>query len=234
MARPLSPPAGELRVVDEVPAAFAALVAEELARAATEPGPFRLACSGGPTARACYEALARRKGVAWDRVELLLGDERCVPPDDPDANQRLVREALVERVRPRPRFRPMSCEEGAAAYEQVVASGPLHLVHLGLGPDGHTASLFSDSAALAETEALVSVNEDPSGRNPHRRLTLTLPAIARARLVVFTVSGAEKARALAEVLDGSDVPAARVRAARVVWLCDEAALGSRGTAVRGE
>lgn len=209
----------------EVPAAFAALVAEEVARAATEPGPFRMACSGGPTARACYEALAQREDLPWERVELLLGDERCVPPEDPDANQRLVREALVERVRPRPRLRPMSCSEGPAAYEQVVASGPLHLVHLGLGPDGHTASLFAHSPALDETEALVAESEDPSGRNPHRRLTLTLPAIARSRLAVFTVSGAEKRAALTGVLGGADLPAARVRAARVVWLCDEAALG---------
>ena len=99
--------------------------------------------------------------------------------------------------------------------------GRFDLVHLGLGPDGHTASLFPDSPALdADPGRLVALNEDPSGSNPHQRMTLTFAGIARARLVLVTVMGEEKREALARVAGGDDVPAARVRAERVVWLVD--------------
>ncbi len=228
-------PNGQLHIVDDVPAAFADLVAEEvsLARSA-EPAddPFRLVLSGGATARLCYEQLAARQGVDWGRVECLVGDERCVSPDDPDANQRMIRESLVDQADPRPRFVPMDCEAGPAAYEEVIASSPLlDLVHLGLGPDGHTASLFPGSAALeAPPGRLVERNVDPSGRNPHPRLTLTFAGIARGRLVVFTVAGADKAEALRRITQGEDLPAGRVRADRVVWLCDPAAAGDGAVA----
>jgi 6-phosphogluconolactonase len=225
---PARVPNGELRLVDDVPEAFAGLVAEEIAAfAPVREAPFRLVLSGGATARACYEDLADEEGIDWSRVECLLGDERCVPADDPDANQKMIREALVSRTRPPVRFFPMDCEAGAEAYEEVVAAGPLHLVHLGLGPDGHTASLFPGSAGLnAPAGRLVVENVDPSGRNPHLRLSLTLPAIAAADLVVFTVAGADKHEAMSRVLSHDDLPATRVRAERVLWLCDREALGS--------
>ena len=230
-----SVPNGQLRIVDDVPAAFADLVALEARHArAAAPGddPFRLVLSGGTTARLCYEQLAARQGLDWGRVECLVGDERCVPADDPDANQRMIRETLVEKADPRPRFLPMDCEAGPAAYEEVIASRPLlDLVHLGLGPDGHTASLFPGSAALdAPPGRLVERNVDLSGHNPHARLTLTFPGIARGRLVVFTVAGADKAEAFRRIISGEDLPAARVRADRVVWLCDPAAAGHRAVA----
>lgn len=218
-------PNGELRVVEDVPAAFARLVGEQVAQAA--PGHlFSLVLSGGATARACYEALAAG-GLDWAGVECLEGDERCVAADDHDANQKMIREALVERVRPRPDFHPMDCE-APEAYEELVAARPwLDLVHLGLGPDGHTASLFPNSAALdAPAGRLVERNVDPSGRNPYLRLTLTFAGIARARLAVFTVAGAEKHEALAAIMGGEDLPASRVRAGRVLWLCDREAVGS--------
>jgi 6-phosphogluconolactonase len=109
----------------------------------------------------------------------------------------------------------------------VIAAHPhLDLVHLGLGPDGHTASLFPGSAALsAPAGQLVAHNVDPSGRNHHERVTLTFAGIARARLVVFTVAGAEKHEALSRVFQNEDIPATRVRADRVVWLCDPGAIG---------
>jgi 6-phosphogluconolactonase len=223
---------GHLRIVDEVPASFAALVAEQvrlvLADSTEDEQSFRLVLSGGATARACYERLAATSGLDWGRIECLVGDERCVPPADPDANQRMIREALVERVTPRPRFVPMDCDAPVEAYESVVAERPhLDLVHLGLGPDGHTASLFPSSVALeAPPGRLVDHNVDPAGRNPYLRLTLTLAAIARARLVVFTVAGADKHEAMARVLRNDDLPATRVRADRVVWLCDREAIGS--------
>jgi len=228
----LNAPDGEFRVVADVPAAFADLVAAEIGTAlepgASPNGPFRLVLSGGPTAHACYEALARRPGLDWARVECLIGDERCVPADHEDANQLMVLEVLIERVAPRPQFRPMDCDEPAEVYEAVVNSSPrLDLVHLGMGPDGHTASLFANSPVLdAPQDRLVDHSLDPSGRNPYRRLTLTFAGIARGRLVVFTVQGAAKRDAMQKVLRREDVPAARVQADRVVWLCDRDAIGA--------
>lgn len=217
---------GEVRVVEDVATAFAATVVGQWA---ARPGPrFSLVLSGGPTARRCYERLAADgAGVEWPAVDVLMGDERCVPPDDPDANQRLVREALLGRVGPVGSFRPMSCPAGPEAYEEELAAFPaFDVVHLGLGPDGHTASLFPDAPALdAPAERLVLLASDPHDRNPHARMTLSYSAIARARLVVFTVSGEAKRPAFAAVQAGADVPAARVRAERVLWLVDPAAAG---------
>lgn len=233
MGERVTTPSGEFRVVDDVPSAFGELVAEHTVASLTSPvgSPrFRLVLSGGSTARHCYENLAKRSDLDWSSIECLVGDERCVPADDADANQAMIREALVERVTPRPRFLPMDCSAPPKAYEAVVAeSAHLDLVHLGLGPDGHTASLFPGSAALdAPPEQLVAHNVDPSGRNPHERLTLTFGAISRARLVVFTVAGTDKHEALQRVLHHADLPASRVRAERVIWLCDREAVGSEG------
>ena len=121
----------------------------------------------------------------------------------------------------------MSCEEGPEAYASVVAALPaIDVIHLGLGPDGHTASLFPDSPVLdAPAGALVAVSADPHENNAHERMTLSSEAIARARLALFTVSGASKGPAFASVRAGADVPATRVRAASVLWLVDRAAAG---------
>lgn len=218
---------GDLELTDDVPAAFARCLARAFA---ARPGPrFTLAVSGGPTAERCYERLVAESAagaleVDWSLVDVLVGDERCVAPDDPDANQRMLRHALVDPLGSVGSFRPMSCEEGPEAYEALVRAMPLDLVHLGLGPDGHTASLFPGSAALEEPgDRLVAENLDPSGRNPHRRMTLTLAGIARAATAVFTVSGEDKREALSRVRAGEDLPAARVRAGQVLWIVDPAA-----------
>ncbi len=221
-----SPPNGEVRLVEDVGLAFAELVAAEIA-AATEASPelFRLALSGGSTARGCYEELAALD-VDWDLVECYLGDERCVPPDDPDTNQSLVREALLSRLERPPIFHPMECDRSWIYAERLASFDGFDLVHLGLGPDAHTASLFAGSSALSPTPgALVALTEDPTGQNLHPRMTLTLLALARAKLSVFTVAGAAKREALRRVLDGEDVPASRVASERVIWLCDADALG---------
>jgi 6-phosphogluconolactonase len=184
-----------------------------------------MALSGGGTARACYEHLATVTTIDWTRVDVFLGDERCVPAEDPEANQRLVREALLEPTGGLAHLFPMDCAEPDAYADLLTSLPALDLVHLGLGPDGHTASLFPGSPALeAPPESLVVVNEDPSGRNPHPRITFTLSAIGRGRRVVFTVAGADKHDALGRILAGEDLPAARVRAPAVFWLCDNAAL----------
>lgn len=213
--------------VPDVPQAFSALVAE---RFAARPGErFTVVLSGGDTARACYER-ASELPIDWSLVDAYMGDERLVPPDDPDANQRMVREALVDAVGCA--FTPMPTEGDpeicAARYQRAVArvlDGPgFDLVHLGMGPDGHTASLFAGASTLgAAPDELVAATVDPTGRNPHPRLTLTLPAIDRARLAVFTVAGEAKRDAVARLRAGEDLPAARVRAAEVRWLVDKEA-----------
>ncbi len=225
MSTPLAPPAGELRIVDDVPRAFAAVVREEASPAAR--ARFSLVLSGGSTARQCYEELATTSGIDWERIEVLIGDERCVRSDDSDANQLLIRTSLLDKVGPVGAFHPMDCADPGGYASIVRARAPLGLVHLGLGPDGHTASLFPGSAAIdAPPGALVVSNRDPYENNPHDRLTFTFEAIALARLAVFTVSGPDKHAALHRLLTGEAIPAARVRAGRVLWLCDRAAVGS--------
>ena len=216
---------GDLVVVDDVPAEFAERVIEAFH---TRPNDnFSLALSGGSTARSCYERLADVGGtqIDWWKVNVYWGDERCVPLDDPASNYRLGREALLERVGAVDANFPMRCEEGADPYHLRIGElGKFDLVHLGLGADGHTASLFPGSAALdADPGRLVVMNDDPLGNNPHPRMTLTFAGIARARVAVVTVVGEEKADALAAVARGEDLPAARLKAERVVWLVDRAA-----------
>ncbi len=220
-------------LVDDVRRAFADRVVEAFG---ARPGPrFALMLSGGQTARGCYEVLATASGIDWSLVDIYIGDERFVPPDDVDSNARLIRESLLDRVGTVGSFSPMpttasDIETCAAQYQRTVAdlvTGPgIDLVHLGLGPDGHTASLFPGAASLdAGPGDLVLATEDPNGVNPHPRLTLTLPAINSARLAVFTVEGPEKADAVARLRRGDDIPASRVHAGTTVWLVDRAANG---------
>lgn len=231
---PVRAPDGEVHRVDSVPDAFAELVLDTVA-AGSRPEGCSLFLSGGATARRCYERLAASTPKPdWSGVDVYMGDERCVPPDDPDSNHRMVAEALLRRIGPVRSDHPMylsgAPDEAASAYQgQIEPLSAFDLVHLGLGPDGHSASLFLGSAALAQDDpaVLVMASRDPRADNPHDRITLTLPAIARARLVVFTVSGPARAAAFAGVMGGSDLPAARVTAERVVWLVDEEAAGPR-------
>lgn len=213
---------GELEVVDDVAGAFASHVIDAYEHRLRED--FSLAVSGGATARRCYERLAADAGdrIDWWNVDVYWGDERCVPADSDDSNERLVREALLEKVGGAHTVRPMRCSDGADRYQLLVGEvGSFDVVHLGVGPDGHTASLFADSPALAvDPGRLVAMNRDPTGVNPYERMTLTYSGIARARLVLFTVAGEPKRRAMQAIADGADLPAARVRAERVVWLVD--------------
>jgi 6-phosphogluconolactonase len=219
---------GEVVVVDDVCSEFATSVSLLFAEAGQ--GAFRIALSGGSTAGLCYEALAASSDsrIDWSAVSIFWGDERCVPLDDPDSNFRLADEALLSRVGPVGSVHPMRCDDGADTYDRLLRSiPPLHLVHLGLGPDGHTASLFPESAALETSPGeLVSLNDDPLGTNPHRRMTLTFAGIERAEHVIVTVSGEGKQEAFARVLAGDQsAPAARIRAKHILWIVDRAALG---------
>lgn len=216
---------GELVLVDDVPSAFADRVVE--AFHGRERDTFSVALSGGDTARRCYERLATQGGtdIDWWKVDVYWGDERCVPHDHEESNYRLAREALLDRVGAANATHLMRCGEGPDPYQLRLGDlGRLDLVHLGLGPDGHTASLFPGSAALdADPGRLVAMNDDPTGANPFGRMTLTLGGISRSHLVLVTVSGEDKAEALAAVQSDDDLPAARIESERVVWLVDEAA-----------
>ncbi len=219
---------GELIVVDDLPGAFADRVIS--AYQSRPDDLFSFALSGGSTARPCYERLAAESTdvIDWLSVNVYWGDERCVPADHPDSNQLLGRQALLEKVGAANAVYPMNCDEGPDAYQLRLGEvGKLDVIHLGMGPDGHTASLFPGSSALdADPGQLVARNEDPSGRNVHPRMTLTFSGIARSRLVLFTVSGSGKRDALKAVMDGADLPAARVTADQVVWLVDRDAVPS--------
>jgi len=218
---------GEVEVVDDVPGRFAAEVIDAFIDRAD--ATFSLAVSGGSTARRCYQRLATEgaEAIDWWAVDLYWSDERCVAADSLDSNQRLVREALLERVGAANEVHPMQCADGPEPYQLKISAMPaIDIVHLGMGPDGHTASLFPGSPALdADAGRLVVMNEDPTGRNPHRRMTFTFSAIARASLVIVTVEGEAKRDAFARVRAGENLPIAQVRAARVLWLVDPAAAG---------
>jgi 6-phosphogluconolactonase len=217
---------GELRQVGSVPEAFVNLLLESHS---CRPAPgFSIALSGGSTARRCYQHLSGTVGPEfWSTVEVFWGDERCVPLDDADSNFNLAHECLGTGFASARALHPMDFDAGVDAYDRLIAAClPLDLVHLGLGPDGHTASLFPDSSALQSSAGrFVVMNTDPHGVNPHQRMTFTYEAISKASLVVVTVEGASKHTAIQRVLDGDrTAPATLITNDRIVWLVDEAAL----------
>ena len=208
------------------------IVAEDFAaeceRRFLDASPRTLALSGGRTPRPVYERLATLD-YPWSETKVFFGDERCVPPDHPDSNYRMAFEALLSRV-PAEVYRMPGETCDASAYEADLrrAFGPgipsFDLVFLGLGDDGHTASLFPGDRALEEQERLAVRVERPD----HPRLTLTLPVLSAAKLAIFLVSGPGKRDALKRLLAGdTTIPAARVHAAQVLVIADAAAV--RGT-----
>jgi 6-phosphogluconolactonase len=215
---------GDLYVVADVPAAFADRVVT-----AWRDRPrhfFSLVVSGGDLARRCYEHLAAVGGdiVDWSMVDIYWGDERLVPRRHPDSNELLVRDALINRIPPVRGVFPMRVDDTADAYDALVRkAAPFDVVHLGLGPDAHTASLFPGSAALdAPIDRYVVDNDDPAGENFHPRRTLTLAGIAMGDLALVTVDGAEKRDAWRRVRDDDPTaPASHIRAPRVEWLVGE-------------
>jgi 6-phosphogluconolactonase len=215
---------GEVRVVNDVPGAFAAIVEEVFATRSTLT-PFRIGASGGASGRACFEALARSEQVDFSKTELYFVDERCVDADSPDANQFVIGNALGTRRAELAGFFPMSCANGPRAYEaKLRAAGHIDVIQLGLGPDGHTASLFPGSPALLVDDGrLVVTSHDILGQNDFERLTLTYAGIGLAPVVVITVIGAARAGIVGRIAQGEDLPAAAVRATRLIWLIDEEA-----------
>jgi 6-phosphogluconolactonase len=204
---------GEVRIVTDVATAFAALVAERQ--------PTSIALSGAWLARDCYSAL-RAVELDWPSIEVFFGDERFVPVESDDSNEGQARRVLLDHVEPgavHGMYADCSPAEAATRYDALIRrSPPVDVIHLGVGPDGHTASLFPNTKALDETARFVVTNADEL--HPHPRVTFTFPAIARARLVVVAVSGAEKRDAISRLRAGEALPAARIRAAEVIWLLD--------------
>ncbi|HUZ00864.1 MAG TPA: 6-phosphogluconolactonase [Thermomicrobiaceae bacterium] len=207
-----------LETAEDVAAAAAADTAEALRE-----GARTLVLAGGTTPRRCYELLSQLE-VEWGRVCVLFGDERCVHPDHPDSNYRMAREALLDRVSPATVHRmagELGPDEAAGAYAHIVAAlAPLDIVLLGVGEDGHTASLFPGHAALNASGLAVGVRDAP--KPPPLRVTLTLNALRSARRVIILATGAGKADAVARAKRG-EVPSGMIADAR--WLIDRAAAG---------
>ena len=209
-------------IVHETPEDVAATAAAEIAAALSE-GSRTLVLAGGNTPKRCYELLARLD-VKWGRVTVLFGDERCVPPDHPDSNYRMAREALLDQVAPATVHRiagELGPDEGAAEYSRVVAGlAPLDIVVLGIGEDGHTASLFPGRTEMNAKGWAIGVRNSP--KPPPERVTLTLPALRGARRVIILATGAGKAQAVA-MAKRQEVPSGMIAGAR--WLLDRAAAG---------
>jgi 6-phosphogluconolactonase len=241
------PSPAEIRIADNPADLFRTAASEFAALAARSiqsQGRFSVALSGGSTPRGLYSVLASGvfPDISWDKIYFFWGDERHVPPDHPDSNYRMAKEALLSKIPARPenifRIRAEENDVAAAAsdYEKVLRNffslNPgefprFDLILLGLGPEGHIASLFPASAALQEQHRLVVANWVEKLKGD--RITFTLPVINHAACVMFLASGAEKAEIVREVLENpqADLPAQKVRPlhGRLLWLLDRAAAG---------
>jgi 6-phosphogluconolactonase len=240
------PPQPEIRVLNTPADLFQAAASEFAtlaAQAVRSSGRFTVALSGGSTPRNLYALLASGSipNIPWEKIFFFFGDERFVPPEHPDSNYRMVREAGLFSKVPEDNVFGVPTEitdadSAARAYEQTLGKffglqpgefPRFDLVLLGLGPDGHTASLFPGTAALNEKISLVVANWVEKFQT--YRITLTLPVLNRAACVMFLVSGADKADIVREVLKNKDanLPSQKVHPAdgRLLWLLDRAAGG---------
>jgi 6-phosphogluconolactonase len=228
------------------PAALARHVAEWMTAAAlAATGPFRVSLSGGSTPKALYGLLASdafRGRFPWPRVSWYWGDERFVPHDHPESNYRMTREAMLSKAPvPPENIHPVPTDgtpdEAARHYERTLQAAygatvldparPLFdITLLGLGPDGHTASLLPGEPVLEERKRWVAA---VSHGRPEIRITMTYPPIESSRYVAFLVAGKEKAEILGAIrAGGSQLPAARVRpVGEVIWFTDKAAAGGK-------
>jgi 6-phosphogluconolactonase len=226
-----------LNTPQELFEAAAELVASAASEAVAERGRFAIALSGGSTPKSLYTLLATnaRTSLPWDRMFFFFGDERHVPPTDPESNYRMADEAMLSKI-PVAQSNVFRVVAAAQAYEQTLRkffaleAGQIpmfDLILLGMGPDGHTASLFPGTEGLREKSKLVVANWVEKLKT--YRLSLTLPVLNAARCVAFLVSGTDKAPVLKSVLEGEapgeQYPAKLVRPAqgKLMWLLDRAA-----------
>ncbi len=220
----------------------ALIIAAELRVAVAERGRFIMAASGGHTPWQMLRALAD-EALPWDRVYVFQVDERVVAADNPDRNLTQLRRSLLDHTPlPPDHIHAMAVEaanldRAAAQYAQClrdVAGEPamLDLIHLGLGPDGHTASLVPGDPVLDVTDADVAITRPYQG---HRRMTLTFPIINRSRRILWLVTGGEKAGTLVRLRDGDRlIPASHVRRDRAVVVADRAAAARLGSDAKME
>ncbi len=229
-------------VVEEeaLPEEGARRIARRMRESVDVRGTCALALAGGSTPTPVYERLATLSTVdpdVWERTEVFFGDERCVPPDDPRSNYWMAHQALLSRVPVPPsqvhRMQGEAPDRDAAARAYAHQLPPrLDVLVLGMGIDGHTASLFPHAPALDERSRAVVPADAPAP--PVHRLTITPPVIARARFVLVLVAGALKAPTLAQVLEGpTDVHAFPVQFARAgLWVVDRAAASRMRASLR--
>ena len=219
--------------------AAAKFIAEEAQQAIAQRGKFSIALSGGSTPKPVYARLAAdpyRLGIDWSKVSVYFGDERCVGPDSDQSNYRMAREALLSHVTiSESQVHRMHGEDdpnaAAIAYGKLLkehfGDGGVDLNLLGMGPDGHTASLFPHTAGLNELEHRCVANYVP--QQAAWRITTTAPFINRSRTVAFLVQGAEKAERVRQVMmgqrDEQNLPSQLIapHSGRLIWLMDQAA-----------
>ncbi|MFL5968970.1 MAG: 6-phosphogluconolactonase [Gaiellaceae bacterium] len=215
-------------VVVEDEQAVAAVVAERLARAAREGG--NVVLTGGKTPERAYEEAAKRE-PDWGNVEVWFGDERCVPPDDDLSNFALAKRTLLDRLERPPRAvhrikGELGKADAAAAYERELGDAQLDLLLLGVGPDGHVASLFPNAPTLRQRRKVLAA--EPRLEPFVDRVTFSLPTLRSAREILFLLAGEAKADAAARAFGAEpspDTPASlvRTRAGRTVAILDRAA-----------
>jgi 6-phosphogluconolactonase len=223
--------AGNRRVIvttELLPETAARHIAKAIEQAMADHGRASVMLAGGSTPRAVHRQLALNRRLAWDKVEIFFGDERAVPPADPQSNYRMARESLLDAVPiPLNQVHRMLAErpdrEAAADEYARLLPERLDLIILGVGADGHTASLFPGISALSERVRKVVAIVGP--KPPLHRLTVTPPVIAAAREKIILVSGVDKAVAVAQALEGPDQPVqCPAQLARDgIWIMDRAA-----------
>lgn len=216
---------------DAVARRAAGWIADAIRKTVAEQGRCALALVGGTSPRGCYERLPAQPNVPWDRVEIYFGDERAVPPDSPDSNYRMAWETLLRHLPiTAPHIHRMEVERGdlttaAREYEALLPES-LDILMLGVGVDGHTASLFPHAPSLSEHERRVM---PVTGGDPLvQRLTITPPVITGAKRLLVIAIGAEKAAVVARALEGAaDIAGVPAQLARQgTWILDRSAGGA--------
>ncbi|PYX10132.1 MAG: 6-phosphogluconolactonase [Acidobacteria bacterium] len=234
----------EIRILHTPQDLFQAAASEFATRTAaaiSDRGKFTVALSGGSTPKSLYSVLAKA-ALPWEKIFFFWGDERHVPPDHPDSNYRMASEALLSKVSVPPgnifriRAEEKDADVAAQDYEQTLRSffhlrpgefPRFDLILLGLGPDGHTASLFPETAALGETKRLVVAIWVEKLKT--HRITFTYPVLNHAACVMFLVSGGDKAEMVCTVLEdrNANLPSQKVQPVngKLLWLLDQGAAG---------
>lgn len=223
----------EIQVVQDLEAVARAALAQLHRLLGESGGAFRIALSGGSTPKRLYQLMAADSNLPWDRIHLFWGDERCVPPDDQESNYRMTREAMLDALKLPDNhvhrwLAELEPEQAAQNYAQTLLTEfgsewpTFDLMWLGMGDDGHTASLFPGSPGLTRTDTCCVANYVEKFKT--HRLTMTFPAINASRHVTLLIAGGGKAEVLPEVLHSDKYPSSRVHGTEsTLFLLDQAA-----------